>query len=160
MAGRRSNYQWGSAPVSAATIWAGTAAGAISFQTLETFVDAMTIRRIIVDFYVAPQAVLDNVRISGRVGIIVAGPREIAVGATAVPEPIANGTSEWLWNRGFAVHSELLSSQGYSDRSLHLHDDVRGMRKVKEGQSLICVINNPGGSPMNSMATIRFLAST
>ncbi len=160
MAGRKANFQWFSAPAVAGTVWATTAASTISFQTLITFTDPGTIRRIIVDFFATTGNTNDNIAPAGRVGIILANPREVAVGATAVPAPITDGEVEWLWNRAYALEQQLIGTDAHHMLPQHLHDDVRGMRKFKESQSLICVIENGAGALITTMASIRVLTST
>ncbi len=160
MAGRKANYQWDSAPAVANTVFATTASASASFQSLLTATDPVTIRRIIVDVFIALSTVGDGLVLSGRIGIILANPREIAIGATAVPLPITNGDLNWMWNRGYGLAAQLAGTDGYDTRVLHLHDDVRGMRKMKETQSLICVIENAAGGTLLSMASVRVLTST
>ena len=159
MAGKRANYQWTVGPSTANTVFASTASNVVSFQSIVTFTDPGTIRRIIVDVFVGLASVTDGARAIGRVGMILGNPREIAVGASAVPAPITNGEDDWLWNRAYAFHQELVTS-GFKYIPLSLHDDVRGMRKVKEGQSLICVVENAVGNAVDTVASARLLFST
>ena len=160
MAGRKANFQWTAVPDVANTTWAQTASGTVSFFTLTVFTDPGTIRRIIVDAFVAGATAADAVRISGRVGIILATDRVVAAGAAAVPAPITSGESDWLWNRGYALHQEVLATEGSIYIPLHLHDDVRGMRKFKENDQLIFCLENAAGAPVDCMVTARVLLST
>ncbi len=158
MAGRKANFLWESAPTAANTIFASTASATVSFQSLGAFTRAGTLRRLIVDFYAFINAVADG-NASGRVGIIIVAPQVVVVGATAVPRPITDGERPWLWNRGYAIGQKLLTS-GFQYQPLHLHDDVRGMRKYKEKDEIICVVENAVGSSISTMQTVRILEST
>jgi len=160
MAGRKANFQWESAPSAANTIWSTTVSGAISFQDLGVFSNPLTVRRLIVDYYVSTLSIADNVEASGRVGIIVMNARAVAVGFTAMPAPITSGELPWLWNRAYAFRQDGDGSTGFNYIPLHLHDDVRGMRKVKETEHLVCVLENAVGASVKTMVSVRMLTST
>ncbi len=159
MAGSKPNFNWFSLPNVGNTVFASTASASTSFQSLGTFARPGTIRRMIVDFYCFINASADG-NASGRVGIIIVAPQVVAVGSTAMPRPITDGERPWLWNRSFAIGQQLAATEGFQYIPLHLHDDVRGMRKFKEQDVLVCVIENAVGSAINSMQSIRLLEST
>ncbi len=158
MAGRKANFLWESAPPVANTIFAATASGTVSFQDLGTFTRAGTLRRLIVDWYLTLATLADNVECSGRVGIIIVAP-QVILASTSVPRPISDGEERWLWNRGYAIRMDFITS-GTSYIPLHLHDDVRGMRKFTENQHLICVLENAAGASVRTMTSVRFLETT
>ena len=158
MAGRKANFLW----ESAVATWGSTAASANSFSSLGTFTRAGTLRRMIVDFWVMGSAITDGANWSGRVGLIIVSPRVASVGATAVPLPLTNGERPWLWNRGYAGIQQLIGGTVEYGKyiPLHLHDDVRGMRKYKEQDVLVCVIENLAGDAISTHTGVRFLEST
>ncbi len=161
MAGRRANFQWESLPTIANFTWATTASGAVSFATLGIFENPVTVRRIIVDFYCMTTSISDNINCSGRVGIIIVAPQVVAVGATAVPRPNTDGERPWMWNRAYGLSQEADGTAGVLKATpLHLHDDVRGMRKAKQNDRIICVIENAAGFELRAAASIRLLLST
>ncbi len=160
MAGRRANYHWETVPAALASyVFAETGVSSKSFLDLGTFLRSGTIRRMIVDVYVQLNNLVDTQAAAGRVGIIVARPATVAAGAAAVSGPITSGEVEWLWNRAYAMKSELVTS-GVDFIPLHLHDDVRGMRKYKENDHLIFVVENGPASAIDTMCSVRFLEST
>ncbi len=160
MAGRKANFQWESAPAIAAQVFANTASNVVSFQSLGTFQRPGTLRRLIVDWFVMMPSVADGANAAGRVGIIIVAPQVVAVGATAVPRPVSDGERPWLWNRGYGLIQQQAGTDLLKSIPLHLHDDVRGMRKYKENDVLICVIENALGSSIDTFASVRILEST
>ncbi len=160
MAGRKANFTWNSLPGQANLIWTATAAGATSFITLGTFERSETIRRLIVDFYAQTPSEVDSVSWSGRAGIIIVAPPVASVGSTAMPGPGTDGERPWLWNRTFAGNQEVNSTGWIKAVPLHLHDDVRGMRKFKDGDALISVIENSVTTSIETLCGIRLLSST
>ena len=159
MAGRKANYQWETLPAVANTVFATSASNTVTFQDLGSFENPVTVRRLIVDVYLSSQSITDNVQISGRVGLIIVAPQVASVGATAVPRPITDGERPWLWNRAYGFRQDS-NATGLNYIPLHLHDDVRGMRKAKQNDHIICVIENAIGGTIASMASIRMLLST
>ena len=159
MAGRKANFLWESAPAIASHVFASTASNAVSFQLLGTFTRAGTLRRLIVDFFAMLTSEVDGANVAGRVGLIIVAPQVVAVGATAVPRPVSDGERPWLWNRGYGFIQQV-SAAGWKYIPLHLHDDVRGMRKYKENDKLICVVENGVGGSVDTMQSVRFLEST
>ena len=163
MAGRSANFNWLSGPVQVSLAWTGTAASTTSFITLHTFVRSGTLRRMIIDFFMMIRLNDNDINAVGRAGIIVVAPQVAAVGATAVPRPNTDSERPWMWNRAYAAN-QLENNTGASgvDKyiALHLHDDVRGMRKFKEGDVLIFVLENAAGATIDTVCSARFLAST
>ena len=104
-------------------------------------------------------SVTDAAFASFRVGVIIVAPQVASVGATAVPRPLTDGERPWLWNRAGGFIQQLVTS-GFKYVALHLHDDVRGMRKYKEKDELICVVENAIGSSIDTFVSVRFLEST
>ena len=132
---------------------------AASTSTLKSLVivsDAVTLRRIIVDCWVQVQEVTDNLACAGRVGIITADARTVAAGIGALPRPFNGGDQEWLWNRGFARKNVGAVGANYA---LHLHDDVRGMRKMKQGDEVVFVIEALADGVLDFQVSARVLFS-
>ena len=159
MSGRKANFAWQSMPNTAATVWGSTVSNAVSFVDLGPFGIAQTIRRLIVDLYHFVPT-LAAAASSGRVGVIVVAPQVVVVGAAAVPRPITDGERPWMWNRAYATNQEATTAGNTKDRVLHLHDDVRGMRKVKQDDHLIMVVENAVGSVIECVLSVRVLTST
>ena len=136
--GSKAIFTWSSA---AEASWVNLAASTNRMSDFIETTESSTLRRIIIDFYVQLQVETDGVNALGRVGLIIADQVTVAAGASAVPKPLTNGDQEWLWNRGYA----LKNAGGTTGRTLHLHDDVRGMRKMKQTDRLILVVENQGG---------------
>ena len=155
--GSRANFTW----AVGSSLWTSVATPADALFSLVTLGESSTLRRIIVDYYVAHQTGVDNLRGHGRAGIIVADPTVVAAGVTAIPKPGTQGDQEWLWNRGYGLHNEVTAGQENSYTPLHLHDDVRAMRRMKQNDELVFVIENfTSGSPVNFMISVRALFST
>jgi len=153
----RPKYTWiSSAPASWTNLASATNALVAPMATAE---ESSTLRRIIVDCFIQSQSMIDGGAWHGRVGLIIADPTVVAAGVTALPKPLADGDQEWLWNRGYAGNHESSSVTAVSQPPLHLHDDVRGMRKVKQRDALAFVIENQTGLGIRFMITVRVLFS-
>ena len=162
MAGRKANFQWESVPTVANHIWASTASNAVSFVDLGVFGSPGTIRRLIVDGFLMNPNDQDGIMAAGRLGVIVVAPQVVTVGFTAMPRPITDGERPWLWNRAYATNQEVLAGTTSLIKyiPLHLHDDVRGMRKYKENDHLVLVLENAIGAAIECMFSARMLTST
>jgi len=158
MAGRKANYGWVVGPSNAA--FASTAASATSFQDVVMFEKSVTIQRIIVDAYFQIGSVADAVAAVGRVGIIVADPQVVAVGATAMNRPTTDGDQEWLWNRAYGLRQESDGTGKGSFTPLHLHDDVRAKRRVKQNDHLVWVAQNDASGAVLISVSMRILFAT
>ncbi len=159
MAGRKANFAWQSGPPTAGLGFGNTAASSTSFITLINIGIAQTIRRIIVDVFLQNPSEADNTAMGGRAGIIVVSPQVASVGATAMPRPNTDAERPWLWNRGFASKQQV-SAAGFKYIPLHLHDDVRGMRKVKQDDVVVFVLETNAGSSVDTWCSARILFST
>jgi len=158
MAGRRANYHWEVVPATVAQYtFAQTAVSTRSFLDLGAFQRSGTLRRMIVDVYVQLATGATGITTAGRTGLIIARPAAVTAGAGSVSSPISNGEVEWLWNRAYALKNEGAAG---NFTPLHLHDDVRGMRKYKEDEHLIFVLENGPGAVVDSFCSVRFLEST
>ena len=160
MAGRKANFAWQAGPPVASQGFGTTAASAVSFITLINIGIAQTLRRLIVDAYFQNPSMADNTAMGGRAGIIVVAPQVVAVGATAMPRPTSDAERPWLWNRGFASKQQLVGTNVFKYILLHLHDDVRGMRKVKQDDVLVFVLETNAGSSVDTWCGVRALFST
>ena len=155
--GRRPNYTWISGAPSSWTNLASATNAIVA--PLFTADESSTLRRIIVDFFIQTQSVADQTQAAGRVGLIIADPTVIAAGVAALPKPLTDGDQEWLWNRGYALSHESSGGLVNSYAPLHLHDDVRGMRKVKQRDALAFVIENQTGASVRFFISVRGLFS-
>ena len=150
--GSRAIFTWASA---AEASWVNLAASTDRMSDFIQATESSTLRRLIVDFYVQLQVETDGVNALGRVGFIIADQTVVAAGVSALPKPLTNGDQEWLWNRGYAMKN----AGAVEGRTLHLHDDVRGMRKMKQTDRLVMVVENQGGGAIESVGTVRALFS-
>jgi len=132
------------------------AASTSALLALLTSTDPGTIRRIIVDFYVKTQEATDNLKCAGRAGIIVADNVTATVGIGSLPKPLSHGDQEWLWNRDYAA----IQNGTGSENTLHLHDDVRGMRKFKQTDVVVFIIQNLADGPIEFQVGTRILVSS
>ncbi len=162
MAGRKANFHWESVPGIVAQVWGSTVSNSVSFIDLGTFQRSGTLRRIIIDVYMMNPNDQDGIEVSGRTGLIIVAPQVAAVGATAMPRPTSDGERPWLWNRAYAFNQEVLAGTSSLIKyiPLHLHDDVRGMRKYKENDHIVFVIENAVGAAVESVCSARLLEST
>ena len=153
--GSRANFTW-AAGLDAG--WVNLASATDRLVSLIITTDSATLRRIIVDFYVQLQVETDGTNAVGRVGIIVADKTVVAAGVAALPKPSTNADQEWLWNRGYALKNAA-GGAAVQGRTLHFHDDVRGMRKMKQTDELVLVIENATGGAIESHGSVRALFS-
>jgi len=154
----RANFQWAAAsPASWINLASGTDA-VVSLLSEDAV--AHTFRRMIVDVFINTQSGVDGGQWHGRCGMILVDAVTAGIGVTALPKPETNGDQEWLWNRGFARDHEGTGVTAISLPPLHLHDDVRGMRKGKQTDTLVFVIQNKTGLGIRFMPMVRVLIST
>ena len=154
--GRRSNFQWavGQSP------WTGVTAGSDALFALVVLGEAQTLRRCIIDFYVQNQSPADGVLFQGGVGIIAVDQVTVTAGVASLPKPITHGDQEWIWSRGFANSLEMATAAGVGAPTLHLHDDVRAMRKMKQTDNLVLVVENLAGAAIRFSGYCRALFSS
>jgi len=153
MGGRRAQMQWFASAIS----WTSLAAGTnISISVGTAQAGGETIRRMIVDFFCVGQVSTDGAAIAGRVGIIVLDSVTFGAGVAGTPKPFGDGDQEWLWNRGYAIKN----NGTFAGMPLHLHDDVRGMRRTKQGDIITLVIQNFSDGAMDFQFGTRVLGSS
>jgi len=156
----RAQFQW-QAVTNASYSVVGAAAKQLG-TGLGVLEDPVTVRRCIIDVFLLLSAPVDNMRSIGRVGFIAADPTVIAAGSASMPGPTTDADQEWLWNRGWSLSYEIGAAGTQQDGGfLHLHDDVRGMRKLKQRDTLAFVIETQAiSTAMEWWATARVLVST
>jgi len=69
---------------------------------------------------------------------------------------LSHGDQEWLWNRDYAASQNATGSEN----TLHLHDDVRGMRKFKQTDVVVFIIQNLADGPVEFQIGTRILVSS
>jgi len=153
----RPKYTW-IAGAPASWLLVGSASNAL-IAPLFTADESSTVRRLIVDCFIQTQSGVDGGEWHGRVGLIIADPTVIAAGVAAMPKPLSDSDQEWMWNRAYAGSHESTSITAVSQVPLHLHDDVRGMRKIKQRDALAFVIENRTGLGIRVFIGVRGLFS-
>jgi len=151
----KAQFTWFAAQISAPTSIASNADALIPLMTAG---DSTTVRRCIVDFYLQLLTVTDGSFALGRVGIIALDARTVAAGVTACPLPTTSGDQEWLWNRGFYHRIDVNNTESHLG-TLLLHDDVRGMRKLKQTDQVVCIVETEVGASILVVPHVRILSS-
>jgi len=153
--GSKAIFTWAAGSIA----WTNLGSGANQLHSMVISTDSTTLRRVIVDCFISTQSPLDGINYSGRVGLIVADQTVVTAGVAAIPKPLTDGDQEWLWNRGYANFIETVDATAPGQVPLHLHDDVRGMRKMKQGDNLVFVIENIAGASIRYVISVRALFS-
>ena len=131
---------------------AGAVIGAIAIAPVPA-----TIRRLVGDVFVFPAAVGSDIVATGMWGFIVQDERAVTAGIGSVPLPITNGDQEWLITRGFTYTS---LGSGVAVEQYHAHFDSRAMRKLKQTDRLIMVIQAEVGTAVEFSVQARALCSS
>ena len=105
-----------------------------------TFGDPGTIRRLIGDFYVRPDAAG---LVNATFGIAIVQPAVTVVGATGLISPTTNADQEWLWWRYVGLRGS--GANDTSDLGQHIKIESRAMRKFKQADQLAFVAQSTGG---------------
>ncbi len=101
---------------------------------------AQTVTRIHGELLFQLDAIAVDERAVVAWGLIVVPDNVVTVGATAAPHPFTDIEDEWIAH-GFGVMSSLAESAVQSDGLFHrLTVDSKAMRKVKDTQSLMLVV--------------------
>ncbi len=124
--------------------------------------EAWTVMRMIGEIMIRPEATLaagDHCNVG--IGIGVVSTDAVAVGGTAVPDPVTEGDYPWLYWRvfGFDFQGTDLESASASN-SVRETFDVRSMRKLKPRESLAFIFEYEDGSgapPLLLKANARIL---
>ena len=130
-----------------------SAGAALAVMSIAT--DPLTIRRIVLDVAVTVDGVAQETG-TGMWGCIVQDERSVTAGIASVPLPITNGDQEWLVTRGYTVQFTANSTYLW----YRVFIDGRAMRKMKQTDRLIFVIQAEVGAPVEFMFQGRVLIST
>ena len=124
-----------------------TALAASSFVVVISYTAAalakrpFTITRTIGSLYVASDQSAAVEFPSGAVGGIIVSDKAIALGATAIPDPVTQGNSdEWFMYQNFAVTGSASNAGGRD--LLAFPFDSRAQRKVVDGEDVAFVVSN------------------
>ena len=145
--GVRMTKDWTSIP---STSFALTANATSAIASLP-FTFAQTVIRMLGEYTIGPSSApvaTDAAQVAIGIGII--STDAFNVGGAALPDPAGNPEYPWLYWAEHAFHfpsTSLLS--GADDASIRRSFDIRSMRKAKQGQSLVFVVQyvNVSGNP-------------
>ena len=81
-----------------------------------------------------------------HIGAIVVSDQAVAIGVTAVPTPVTDNQSSWIFFEGNSQRYQVVSAIGSIANKVPWINriDSKSMRKVEEGQDLIIVAENSG----------------
>ena len=136
--GRRTDYTW-----NGAGIQLSMAANAVAVSTLFTPLVSGTLIRVRGEILAALDTPTSNVVNLVSMGIIVATEEQIAVGATALPDPADDLDADWLWHGFIPLSSVGVAGDLSVENAGRLTVDSKAMRKMKQTQSGVMVIANP-----------------
>ena len=94
--------------------------------------------------------------VSGAFGVMVVSEKAVTTGATAVPDPVTEVSSdEWFVYQGFVGPSSTnLTNVGVMNYAI----DSRAQRKVQDGEDFVSVIANANGvDGLRFTLSMRFL---
>ena len=132
--GRRTDYTWQGSQVTG-----GLAAAGISVTAVLTSAVSGTIMRSRGELL----AVLDGPTAGDQAvvfaGLIVVTEEQLAVGATAIPNPGADFDADWMWHGGISLIDEGAFPDFVGGR---LTIDSKAMRKIKQSMSVALVVAN------------------
>ena len=90
------------------------------------------------------------------VGIAVVSDQAVAVGVTAVPNPVTHmGSNLWLMHQLLYGDESALTDRTRSETRVSV--DSKAMRKVEVGQDIVVVVENGGSSGLNITVGGRLL---
>ena len=134
--------EWiGSANVTAPTVLpAGSFVLSQSLTAAELAKRPFTITRFVGSIYVRSDQIAVRETPFGAVGGIVVSDKAVTTGATAVPDPITQESSdEWFMYQSYAV----AGVNSASEPPLMAYPfDSRGQRKVQDGDDVVIVVSN------------------
>ncbi len=140
--GTRRLTQWfRAADISSYTALAG--ATAVLDQSLQGLTEPVTVVRIRGSVSVQTDQVAASESPFGAIGACVVSDQALAIGITAVPQPISDADSDlWVMHQYFYCPVKLADATGFADVSQTVNFDSKAMRKIPEGSTLIWVIEN------------------
>ncbi len=152
----QATFQWVSFKTAS---FQAVASGANASVSMVSFADPSTIRRIVYDYQCIISAPADNAVGTGMFGLIVADKTAIDSGTTAIPKPFTDGDQEFLFVRGYGMQIEVLANSGGQLHSNVGHGDIRTMRKVKQRDEMIFMVENSSGTAIAIAIQGRLLVS-
>ncbi len=89
------------------------------------------------------------------IGGIVVSDQAVAIGVTAVPNPVTDDQSSWFFLEGTAQRFLFITGTGVDPNFTTRYEiDSKSMRKVEEGQDLITVVEAGGSS--NGLTVVAY----
>ena len=99
-----------------------------------------TITRVVGELRVRSDQIVARESANGALGGMVVSDKAVATGATAIPDPVTEGSSdEWFLYASWVVVQTGTNAMDGSDL---LRFDSRGQRKVQDGEDFVFVIAN------------------
>lgn len=100
----------------------------------------------------------DGDRIYVGAGLIVVTEEQLAVGATATPNPLTDLDAEWMWHGFMPLAFETTTNTEASTLAMDvLEIDSKAMRRVKQTQSLALVVARTAGAGSSSISFVAGL---
>jgi len=160
MANRRSNFRRSAGPRRNTEWLAFEVSGSLtsvgpSTKSLIAVMDAtekgklpFTITRTLGTLFVQSDQQAANEFAAGAFGAYVAEDRAVAVGITAIADPVTEANSDiWFVYKAWQESFKVVGTTGVSDNIYRQDFDSKAQRKVEEGQDIVFVIANAASSP-------------
>jgi len=148
--GRKTDFTWqGLFPVGNST-----ASGAAFVQLVVTTTTPATLYRSRGEIIGSIDGPADGNKLGLSFGLIVATEEQVAVGATALPNPAVDLDAEWIWHGFILLLSQAIVSTDYRLHSGKLQVDSKAMRRMKQGQSVVLVGQNTAVSGTPASDTV------
>jgi len=123
-----------------ASLAAGTFVFLQSLTAAELAKRPFTVTRTVGNIWVRSDQVAAQELVFGAIGFIVVSDKAIALGATAIPDPITQeGSDEWFAYRSFGIGAD---AGGLGSPVGEFAFDSRAQRKVADGEDIAVVVTN------------------
>jgi len=157
---RRMSWEGGNVDIADLTTVSPLAVTVLTEAQLENFPTPTLIRsRGRINAYTDPSATPGSFAVVG-VGLIVVTAAAAAVGVTAIPTPLTELGSDWLWWDSLSVGSDAADVIGSTITVDRLSVDSKAMRKIGNNQVVLLVaemLTCEGTMVVNLCGTLRFL---
>ena len=135
--GRRTDYIWNGTGVGLSISSGGSQLSDITGQ----FGAAGTIFRVRGELLASIDSPTDGAKVLITAGIIRITEEQLAVGITAVPNPLADLDADWLWH-GFVPLMFVTPDAASGEAAGRLVIDSKAMRKMRQGELLGMVVDS------------------
>jgi len=141
---RTPNRGWAGSVASVGTSIAANSRVLLSSFALDNDGIDETILRVVGSFGIASDQVAASELQLGAVGMCVVTDAAVAVGITALPDPVTDaGDDVWFFYKSFSFSFEVISAVGIRPDMTHMLEfDQKAKRIVHSGQSVVIVASN------------------